>query len=169
MTRRKLRVMLAFFEAVPFMKTGGLGDVGGSLPKALKEAGIEARVILPKFKTIPEEYKSKMKHVTDFRVDLGWRNLYCGIEQLKYNGVIYYFVDNEFYFLRDMPYGYFDDGERVAFFSKAICECLQYLKDFKCDVLHCNDWHTAPDVGLCAWRHTGTSAYSRSGHAASKR
>lgn len=143
MKRRKLRVMLAFFEAVPFMKTGGLGDVGGALPKALKSVGIEARAILPKFQGIPEEYRQKMKHVCDFRVDLGWRNLYCGIEKLIHEGVTYYFVDNEFYFLRDKAYGYFDDGERVAFFAKAVCECLQYLPDFKCDVLHCNDWHTA--------------------------
>ena len=141
--RRKLRVLFAAYEAVPFMKTGGLGDVGGSLPQALKEAGCECRVIIPKFMTIPDEYKSKMTHVTDFYVSLGWRNVYCGIEKLTYKGVVYYFVDNEYYFNRERPYGYFDDGERIAYFSKAIVECLQYLPDFKCDVLHCNDWHTA--------------------------
>ena len=141
--RRKLRVLFAAFEAVPFMKTGGLGDVGGSLPQALKEAGCECRVIIPKFMTIPEEYKSKMTHVTDFYVSLGWRNVYCGIEKLTHKGVVYYFVDNEYYFNRERAYGYFDDGERIAYFSKAIVECLQYLPDFKCDVLHCNDWHTA--------------------------
>ncbi len=143
MIRRKLRVLFAAFEAVPFMKTGGLGDVGGSLPQALKAAGCECRVMIPKFMTIPEEYKSKMTHVTDFYVSLGWRNVYCGIEKLVYKDVTYYFVDNEYYFNRERPYGYFDDGERVAFFSKAITESLQYLPDFKCDVLHCNDWHTA--------------------------
>jgi starch synthase len=125
------------------MKTGGLGDVGGSLPQALKKAGCDIRVMIPKFMTMPEEYKAQLTHVTDFRVSLGWRNLYCGIEQLTYKGVTYYFVDNEYYFNREMAYGYFDDGERVAFFSKAIVESLQYLPDFKCDVLHCNDWHTA--------------------------
>ena len=141
--RRKLRVLFAAFEAVPFMKTGGLGDVGGSLPQALKDAGCECRVMIPKFLTIPEEYKAKMTHVTDFYVSLGWRNVYCGIEKLVHKGVVYYFVDNEYYFNREKAYGYFDDGERIAFFSKAIVESLQYLPDFKCDVLHCNDWHTA--------------------------
>ena len=141
--RRKLRVLFTAFEAIPFMKTGGLGDVAGSLPKALKEVDCEIRVMIPKFYTIPEEYKEKMTHVADFYVNLGWRNLYCGIEQLKHNGVIYYFVDNEYYFYRENAYGYFDDGERIAFFSKAIVESLMHLPDFKCDVLHCNDWHTA--------------------------
>ena len=143
MAKRKIRVLFAAFEAVPFMKTGGLGDVAGSLPKALLEAGIEARVMLPKFATIPEKYRRKMTHVTHFNVSLGWRNLYCGVEKLRYKGVIYYFIDNEYYFGRDKAYGFFDDGERMAFFSKAIVESLQYLPDFPCDVLHCNDWHTA--------------------------
>ncbi len=141
--RRKLRVMMALFEASPFLKTGGLGDVGGSLPGALKRVGIEARAVLPKFKTIPEQYRSKMKFVTSFNVPLGWRNLYCGLWELKWDGTVYYFLDNEYYFGRDRAYGYYDDGERIAFFSKAVCEFLQYLPDFKCDVLHCNDWHTA--------------------------
>ncbi|MBQ9827045.1 MAG: glycogen/starch synthase, partial [Lachnospiraceae bacterium] len=136
-------VMLAFYEAVPFMKTGGLGDVGGSLPGALKKAGLDARAVLPKFKGIDEKYKKKMKHVADFNVRLGWRDQYCGVESLEHNGVTYYFIDNEYYFLRDKAYGYYDDGERIAFFSKAVCEFLQYLPDFKCGVLHCNDWHTA--------------------------
>ncbi|MBP5750407.1 MAG: glycogen synthase, partial [Firmicutes bacterium] len=143
MAKKKIRVLFAAFEAVPFMKTGGLGDVAGSLPQALLQAGIEARVMLPKFATIPEQYRKKMTHVTDFYVSLGWRNLYCGVEKLRHNGVIYYFIDNEYYFGRDKAYGYFDDGERMAFFSKAIVESLQYLPGFECDVLHCNDWHTA--------------------------
>lgn len=141
--KRKLRVLFAAFEAVPFMKTGGLGDVAGSLPQALNKAGCEARVILPKFGTISEAYKAKMTHVTDFYVPLGWRNQYCGIEKLTHKGVVYYFVDNEYYFNREGAYGFYDDGERIAFFSKAVVECLQYLDDFKCDILHCNDWHTA--------------------------
>ncbi len=140
---RKLNVLFAAFEAVPFMKTGGLGDVGGSLPQAIEGEDCEIRVMIPKFQTMPEMYKRELQHVCDFYVNLGWRNLYCGIEQLTYKGVIYYFVDNEYYFMRDKAYGYFDDGERIAFFSKAIVESLQYLPDFKCDVLHCNDWHTA--------------------------
>ena len=141
--KRKLGVLFAAFESVPFMKTGGLGDVAGSLPQAIKAEGCDIRVMIPKFMTIPEAYKNQMTHVVDFRVDLGWRNLFCGIESLTYNGVIYYFVDNEYYFMRDKAYGYFDDGERIAFFAKAVVESLQYLPDFKCDVLHCNDWHTA--------------------------
>ena len=143
MAKRKIRVLFAAFEAVPFMKTGGLGDVAGSLPKALLDVGVEARVMLPKFATIPEKYRSKMTHVTDFNVNLGWRNLYCGVEKLRHKGVIYYFIDNEYYFGREKAYGYYDDGERMAFFSKAIVESLQYLPGFACDVLHCNDWHTA--------------------------
>ncbi len=141
--KEKLQVLFAAFEAVPFMKTGGLGDVAGSLPKALLAKGVDVRVIIPKFKTIPEEYTSKFTHVTDFYLPLGWRNAYCGIEQLVHDGVTYYFVDNESYFYRDNAYGYFDDGERIAYFSKAIVECIQYLPDFKCDIIHCNDWHTA--------------------------
>ncbi len=141
--KEKLQVLFAAFEAVPFMKTGGLGDVAGSLPKALLAKGVDVRVIIPKFKTIPEKYKSKFTHVTDFYLPLGWRNAYCGIEQLVHDGVTYYFVDNESYFYRDNAYGYFDDGERIAYFSKAIVECIQYLPDFKCDIIHCNDWHTA--------------------------
>ena len=139
----KLHVMLAFFEAVPFMKTGGLGDVGGSLPGALKRAGVDARAVMPKFSGIAEKYKKKMRHVTDFRLSLGWRNQYCGVESLKQDGTTYYFIDNEYYFARDKAYGYYDDGERIAFFAKAVCEFLQYLPDFRCDILHCSDWHTA--------------------------
>ena len=143
MSRRKLRVLFAAFEAVPFMKTGGLGDVAGSLPRALRQAGCEARVIMPKFGTIPQKYRDRMTHVAHFAVQLGWRQLYCGIEKLTHQGVPYYFIDNEFYFKRDGAYGYGDDGERIAFFSKAVVESLQHLPDFQCDVLHCNDWHTA--------------------------
>ena len=142
MAVKKAKVLFATFEAVPFVKTGGLGDVGGSLPGALNKAGAEVRVILPKFATIPQRYRDAMTHVTDFYVELGWRRQYCGIEMLEYNGVIWYFVDNEYYFGRSYPYGFFDDGERIAFFSKAVCECVRHL-DFKPDVLHCNDWHTA--------------------------
>lgn len=137
-----MNILFATFEAVPFVKTGGLGDVGGTLPFALKEAGADVRVILPKFATIPEEYREKMVHVTDFPLLLSWRSQYCGIEKLEYGGVIWYFIDNEYYFGRSYPYGFFDDGERIAFFSKAVVECIAHL-DFKPDILHCNDWHTA--------------------------
>lgn len=143
----KLHIAFASAEAAPFVKTGGLGDVAGSLPHALKAAGAEIAVLVPKYDTIAQEFKDRMEHLCDFYVPLGWRNEYCGIERLKHKGVDYLFLDNERYFSRGYPYGFFDDGERFAFFSKAIVEALQYLPDvldgFTCDVLHCNDWHTA--------------------------
>lgn len=146
-TRNKLHVAFASAEAAPFVKTGGLGDVAGSLPQALKAAGAEVVVLVPKYDTIAQEYKDRMEHLCDFYVPLGWRNEYCGIERLNHKGVDYLFIDNERYFSRGYPYGFFDDGERFAYFSKAIVETLQYLpyalNDFTCDVLHCNDWHTA--------------------------
>lgn len=141
---RKMNVVFASAEAAPFVKTGGLGDVAGSLPAALQKAGANVIVMVPLYGTISDEYKSKMEHVTEFYVSLGWRNEYCGLERFIHNGVTYLFVDNKRYFDRDYPYGFFDDGERFAFFSKAITESLQYLPDgFKPDILHCNDWHTA--------------------------
>lgn len=141
---KPLHVVFASAEAAPFVKTGGLGDVAGSLPHALVAAGAQVIVMVPKYSTIDDSYLSQMEHVTDFYVPLGWRNEYCGLERLVYDGITYLFVDNERYFKRDYPYGFFDDGERFAFFSKAICESLQHLPDgFTCDILHCNDWHTA--------------------------
>lgn len=139
----KINVLFAAFEAAPFIKTGGLGDVAGSLPSALKGRNCEIRVILPKLRQIPQEYRDKMKQLAVFTVPLGWRNQYCGIETLKLGKIQYYFVDNEFYFFRDAAYGYGDDCERVAFFSKAILECLMHLDGFFPDLIHCNDWHTA--------------------------
>ena len=139
----KINVLFAASECVPFIKTGGLGDVAGSLPKALQDAGCEVRVILPKLGQIPSKYTEAMEPLITFEVPLGWRRLYCGIETLELDHVKYYFVDNEFYFKRDTAYGYGDDCERMAFFSKAILESLQYLPDFFPDVINCNDWHTA--------------------------
>lgn len=142
--KRPLHVVFASAEAAPFVKTGGLGDVAGSLPAALQEAGAEVVVMVPKYSTIPAQYLEKMEHVAEFYVPLGWRNEYCGLERLVHEGVTYLFLDNEHYFKRDCPYGAFDDGERFAFFSKAITEALQHMPDgFECDILHCNDWHTA--------------------------
>ena len=140
---KKINVLFAAFEATPFIKTGGLGDVAGSLPSALKSARCDIRVILPKLRQIPQQYRDAMEPVCQFNVPLGWRNLYCGIETLTLGKIQYYFIDNEFYFFRDSAYGYGDDCERVAYFSKAILECLQYLPDFFPDVIHANDWHTA--------------------------
>ena len=141
---KKMQIVFASAECAPFVKTGGLGDVAGSLPAALVRAGAEVIVMVPKYATIKDEYKAQMEHFSDFYVSLGWRNEYCGLEKLEHDGVTYMFIDNERYFARDYPYGFFDDGERFAFFSKAITESLQHLPaGFVCDILHCNDWQTA--------------------------
>ena len=141
---KKMQIVFASAECAPFVKTGGLGDVAGSLPAALVRAGAEVIVMVPKYATIKNEYKAQMEHFSDFYVSLGWRNEYCGLEKLEHDGVTYMFIDNERYFARDYPYGFFDDGERFAFFSKAITESLQHLPaGFECDILHCNDWQTA--------------------------
>ena len=141
---KKMQIVFASAECAPFVKTGGLGDVAGSLPAALVRDGAEVIVMVPKYATIKDEYKAQMEHFSDFYVSLGWRNEYCGLEKLEHDGVTYMFVDNERYFARDYPYGFFDDGERFAFFSKAITESLQHLPEgFECDILHCNDWQTA--------------------------
>ena len=141
---KKMQIVFASAECAPFVKTGGLGDVAGSLPAALVRAGAEVIVMVPKYATIKDKYKAQMEHFSDFYVSLGWRNEYCGLEKLEHDGVTYMFIDNERYFARDYPYGFFDDGERFAFFSKAITESLQHLPaGFECDILHCNDWQTA--------------------------
>lgn len=141
---KKMQIVFASAECAPFVKTGGLGDVAGSLPAALVRGGAEVIVMVPKYATIKDEYKAQMEHFADFYVSLGWRNEYCGLEKLEHDGVTYMFIDNERYFARDYPYGFFDDGERFAFFSKAITESLQHLPaGFECDILHCNDWQTA--------------------------
>ena len=141
---KKMQIVFASAECAPFVKTGGLGDVAGSLPAALVRAGAEVIVMVPKYATIKDEYKAQMEHFSDFYVSLGWRNEYCGLEKLEHDGVTYMFIDNERYFAREYPYGFFDDGERFAFFSKAITESLQHLPaGFECDILHCNDWQTA--------------------------
>ena len=138
-----LHIAFAAGEAAPFVKTGGLGDVAGSLPAELVRAGAEVVVFVPKYDVIPERYVGRMSHLCDFNVQLAWRNEYCGLEELREDGVRWLFVDNEHYFKRGQAYGQFDDGERFAFFSKAVVESLLHLPDFPCDVLHLNDWHTA--------------------------
>ena len=140
----KKNILFAAFEASPFIKTGGLGDVSGALPGHLKNDEYDARVILPLISSIPEEYRNRMQFVTNYDVQLGWRNQYCGLFTLMKGGVKYYFLDNEYYFKRDQVYGEYDDAERVAFFSKAVLETVKYIaKNFKPDIIHCNDWHTA--------------------------
>jgi starch synthase len=137
-----VKVLFAVSECGPFVKSGGLADVAGSLPKELKSLGTDVRVILPKYGTIDEKFKKQMKKVCEFSVSVGWRNQYCGIEELEFQGVPYYFIDNEYYFKRDSLYGHYDDGERFSYFNRAVLESLAYL-DFSPNVIHCHDWHTA--------------------------
>lgn len=159
---KKMQIVFASAECAPFVKTGGLGDVAGSLPAALVRAGAEVIVMVPKYATIKDEYKAQMEHFSDFYVSLGWRNEYCGLEKLEHDGVTYMFVDNERYFARDYPYGFFDDGERFAFFSKAITESLQHLPaGFECDILHCNDWQTAVAPVFLREFYQGLPLYDR--------
>ncbi|WP_305146663.1 glycogen synthase GlgA [Anaerovorax odorimutans] len=156
-----IKVLYAIFEADPFIKTGGLGDVGGSLPGALCRAGTQTRAILPKLSSIPDKYKSRMETLAEFEVPLGWRRQYCGVQKLEEKGVVYYFIDNEYYFKRPGAYGYNDEGERVAFFCKAVLESLQHLPGFFPDILHCNDWHTGLIPVFLREQYMGLPAYGR--------
>lgn len=140
---KKKGILFAVFEAAPFIKTGGLGDVGGALPPALKREGCSISVVMPKLSAISGEYRDNMEHVTDFTMTLAWRSLYCGVDRLVRDGVTYYFIDNQYYFFRDKLYGYGDDAERVAFFSKAVLESIMHIPELHCEIIHCNDWHTA--------------------------
>lgn len=134
-----MKVVIAASEAQGFIKTGGLGDVIGSLPAKLVEQGADVSVFLPKYGAISED---EMEFVTDFKVHLGWRQQYCGVLSLVRAGVTYYFIDNEYYFKRPNAYGYYDDGERFAFYCRAVLETIEKL-DLQTDVIHCHDWHTA--------------------------
>ena len=137
-----MKILFASPEVAPFIKTGGLADVAGSLPPALAELGHDVRVILPLYEQIGEDWRSQMTFVKYYYVRLAWRSIYCGLFQLERNGVTYYFVDNESYFKRQGIYGHFDDAERFAYFSRAIIETPGQI-DFKPDIIHCNDWQTA--------------------------
>ena len=141
--KKPTKVLFCAFEAEPFVKTGGLGDVAGSLPIYAKNEDYDVRVILPKLSAIPEQFRAAMQPVTSFEVELSWRRQYCGLLSLEHRGVTFYFLDNEYYFKRANVYGEYDDGERIAFFSKAILEAIRHMPDFTPDILHCNDWHTA--------------------------
>lgn len=137
-----MKILFASSEAAPFVKTGGLGDVAGSLPNALNEKGIDCRVILPLYRCIPGQYKEQMKYINHIYIDMGWRKQYCGVFEMKLNNCTYYFVDNEYYFNGDKPYDYIHlDCEKFIFFSKAVLSLLPTL-DFHPDVIHCNDWQT---------------------------
>ncbi|MDQ0196899.1 glycogen synthase GlgA [Neobacillus ginsengisoli] len=153
-----MKVLFAVSECGPFAKSGGLADVAGSLPKELKSLGTDVRVILPKYGTVSEEYKKEMKKVKEFSVSVGWRNQYCGIEELTYQGVTFYFIDNEYYFKRDRLYGYYDDGERFAYFNRAVLEAIEHL-NFYPDVVHCHDWHTAMIPYLLRMEYVNRKGY----------
>lgn len=137
-----MKILFVASEARPFIASGGLADVAGSLPKALCDSGNECRVVIPLYKNIPQQFREKMEFVRNFNVPLAWRNQYCGVFKMCHQGVVYYFLDNEYYFKRDNLYGYYDDAERFAFFSKASMEMLNYI-DYDPDIVHTNDWHTA--------------------------
>lgn len=136
-----ISILFASSEVFPFAKTGGLGDVAGSLPKAVSGLGADIRVVMPNYKTIPPQYKDKMEYLGYIFADLSWRHQYCGILKLVHDGVTYYFLDNEYYFGRNELYGDFDEAEQFTFFSKALIEMLPLI-GFKPDIIHCNDWQT---------------------------
>ncbi len=137
-----MNVLFVIAEAHPFAKTGGLGDVGGSLPLALVNSKTDVRVMMPKYASIPNELCQNLKDVTNTTVDLAWRRLSYKVQELEYQGIHYYFIDNAYYFGRENLYGFEDDGERFAFFCHAVLACLTYL-NYRPDILHCHDWHTA--------------------------
>lgn len=137
-----MKVLYATSEAYPYAMSGGLADVAGALPKALRKRLIGCRVVLPLYDTISDELRSTMQFVTSITVPVAWRRQYCGIFEAKHDGVIYYFIDNQYYFKRGVLYGNYDDAERFAFFSRAVLEMIPHI-DFVPDIIHCNDWQTA--------------------------
>ncbi|MBR4910073.1 MAG: glycogen synthase GlgA [Clostridia bacterium] len=137
-----MKVLFAASEALPFAMSGGLADVAGALPKALRRRLIGCRVIMPLYGTISEELKSNMKFICHITVPVSWRRQYCGVFETHVNGVIYYLIDNQYYFKRDGLYGFYDDAERYAFFSRAVLEVIPHI-EFVPDIIHCNDWQTA--------------------------
>lgn len=136
-----MKILFAASEARPFLATGGLAEVANALPKSLCESGEDCRVIMPLYADIAPELRELITYLTDFRVQLGWRNQYCGLLTAKYDGVVFYFIDNEYYFGRPGIYGHYDDAERFAFFSMAVLEAIAHM-DFTPDILHGNDWQT---------------------------
>ena len=137
-----MKILYCTSEALPFMATGGLADVAGSLPQALRQRLIGCRVVMPLYEDISEEMRQQMTFLTSLSVPVAWRRQYCGVFEAKVGGVIYYFIDNQYYFKRGGIYGHYDDAERFSYFSRAIIEMLPYI-DFQPDILHCNDWQTA--------------------------
>ena len=155
-----MKILYVAAEAVPFAKTGGLADVAGSLPKALKADGVDVRVIMPKFGMIPEAYRNAMEHVYDGELPVAWRKKYVGLDKYELDGVTYYFVDNEEYFNREGFYGYDDDAERFSFFSRAVLDLLPAM-DFWPDVIHTNDWHAGLVNVFLKLEHMGDARYER--------
>jgi len=137
-----MKLLFAAAECAPFFKTGGLGDVAGTLPKVLAKEGVETVVVLPYFTQMADKYKEQLEDVSNFMVNVGWRTQYCGLKRLEMDNVTYYFIDNLYYFDREALYGYYDDGERFAFLQMAIIELMEKI-DFIPDILHVNDYHTA--------------------------
>lgn len=155
-----MKILFISSEAEPFAKSGGLGDVIGSLPGELNKLGADARVMLPLYKGIREKYEDQLTYLGDISVPLSWRTQYCGIYRLEHNGVVFYFLDNEQYFKREAYYGYYDDGERFAYFSKAALEVLPAL-DFSPEILHCSEWQTAMVPVYLKTLYRGNPAYDR--------
>ena len=149
-----MNVLFVGSECVPFAKTGGLADVIGALPKSLQQLDVNVRVILPKFEIIPDSFKKQMKDVATFDVQLGWRSQYCGLQELVHEGIHYYFIDNEYFFRRQGLYGYGDEAERFAYFSKAVLDAIPHM-DFVPDIIHCHDWQAAliPVLLRAHYRH----------------
>lgn len=137
-----MKILYAASEAYPFAMSGGLADVAGALPKALRRRLVGCRVVMPLYDCVSEELRANMNFIAGITVPVAWRRQYCGIFEAKVDGVIYYLLDNQYYFKRDGLYGYYDDAERYAFFSRAVLEMIQYI-DYKPDIIHCNDWQTA--------------------------
>ena len=155
-----LKVLYVASEAVPFIKTGGLADVAGSLPKALKKQGVDVRVVMPKYGKIAQEYLDKMEHIYDGEFTVSWRTKFLGIDKLELDGVTFYFIDNQEYFYREGFYGYGDDAERFSFFSRAVLEILPQ-ENFWPDVIHTNDWHTALVNVYLRLDHIGDERYEK--------
>ncbi|AEG60812.1 glycogen synthase GlgA [Desulforamulus ruminis] len=152
-----MKVLFVASEGVPFVKTGGLADVIGSLPRELRKQGLDVRVVLPKYGDIPDHFKQAMVTVKELTVPLGWRKQYCGVQELIFEGVPFYFIDNEYYFNRPGLYDHGDEAERFAFFCRAVLEALPHL-DFVPDILHCHDWHTGM-VSVFLKAHYGTDPF----------
>lgn len=150
-----MKVLFIASEAFPFIKSGGLGNEIFYLCRELQKLGIDARVMIPKYGDIPSFFRDKMSCKSIFNVPVGWRNQYCGVEELKYEGMSFYFIDNEYYFKRQGMYGFYDEAERYAFFCRAALEAVQYL-DFKPEIIHCHDWQTGM-VSLLMKAHYGDS------------